>query len=134
MELLLGHLFGDYIFQNNWMALNKAKFSLEGWIACLIHCLIYSITVCLFTKITIIWFVIIFLSHFIIDKFPLVEWYLHIIKGRSIKDCIENINFVNMNGNDTLQISVTILVYVVCDNTLHLFIMYYSAKYLGIEL
>ncbi len=131
MELLLGHLVGDYLLQNNWMALNKAKFDTKGWISCLVHCFIYTVTLCLFTwNFDFRWVLLIFSSHILIDKFGIVEWYLHNIKGRSIKDCLDMIEFDLPGKGDTVQISITCFVYIVCDNTLHLVIMFYGNKWL----
>lgn len=132
MELLLGHLVGDYLLQNNWMALNKARKDLIGWLACTVHCLIYSMAVCVCTwDFRISWVLIVFLSHMVVDKFSIVGWYLHNIKGRSIKDCLDMIEFDIPGKNDVVQVSITCFVYIVCDNTLHLLLMFYGRKLLG---
>jgi hypothetical protein len=34
IEIFLGHLAGDYLFQNNWMALGKSKHNGLGWLTC----------------------------------------------------------------------------------------------------
>lgn len=39
-EMLLGHLVGDYLVQNDWMALNKSKNNLTGWLQPYIVCCI----------------------------------------------------------------------------------------------
>ena len=39
---LIGHLVGDYLLQNDWMALNKKKQHLP----CLVHCFIWALCVC----------------------------------------------------------------------------------------
>ncbi len=47
MDLLLaiiGHLVGDYLLQNDWMALNKKA---QFW-PCLVHCTLWSLSVILF--------------------------------------------------------------------------------------
>ncbi len=41
---IVGHLVGDYLLQNDWMALNKKK----DWIPCAIHCFIWTNCVLLF--------------------------------------------------------------------------------------
>lgn len=38
MEQLLAHIFGDYILQSDWMAMNKSKRT----IPCLVHVLLYT--------------------------------------------------------------------------------------------
>jgi hypothetical protein len=97
--LFLGHLAGDYLFQNQWMALNKSKNTLNGWMAALIHCVLYTFAVCLFMwNFDPIWIIAVFLTHFPIDKFSLTDKYLHYIKGRSLKDYVKKDNIVNISA------------------------------------
>ena len=37
------HMIGDYVTQNDWMATAKTKNSKEGYLACLIHSVLYSL-------------------------------------------------------------------------------------------
>jgi hypothetical protein len=64
---LLCHLVGDFLAQSDWMALNKNKRTFP----CLVHCLIY--TAC-FLVLTVSWkaLLFIFVTHFIIDRFPII--------------------------------------------------------------
>jgi len=64
---LLCHLVGDFIFQSDWMAMNKSK---KTW-NCLVHCIIY--TSC-FLVLTLSWKALIFIgvTHFIFDRFPII--------------------------------------------------------------
>lgn len=41
---LVGHLVGDYLIQNDWMALNKKQSSLH----CAVHCGLWTLSVILF--------------------------------------------------------------------------------------
>jgi hypothetical protein len=75
MQLLIAHLVGDYLFQNRWMALNKH----ENADVCILHSLIYAISVSLICGMwsdnEIFKFLIIFVSHFIIDYFRIgAKW------------------------------------------------------------
>ena len=76
---LIGHLVGDFILQNDWMAENKKKKSLP----CLIHCVIYSLTVMVFAG---WWFIeaflILFISHYALDRTTIV---LDIMKWKGSK-------------------------------------------------
>lgn len=118
MEMLMGHLWGDYLLQNNWMALNKTK----SWAICLLHCLIYSTSVCLWIQDFSI-FHLIFLSHFPIDYWGLGQKWLDLIRGR---------NFLKENQIEneykTIMVSFSTLVYAVVDNTLHITLMYFILK------
>lgn len=63
MSQLLVHIFGDYVMQSDWMALNKSKKTLP----CLVHVLIY--TAC-FLLLTMSWkaLLVIGATHFILDR------------------------------------------------------------------
>jgi hypothetical protein len=72
MLQLLFHLWGDYITQNHWMANKKVLFTKEGWLACLIHCVLYSIPFSFIASPTAL--AVIFGTHFLIDKFRLAKY------------------------------------------------------------
>ena len=75
MEMLVAHMFGDYFFQNEYIALNKTKNTL----VCLLHCAIYTTCVAIICQ----WFdyrlIIVFLSHFIMDRFRLAKYWTRLI-------------------------------------------------------
>ena len=78
MNYLIGHLVGDYLLQNDWMALNKKAMTFRGWLACLIHCFLYSVAVCAFTGWWDARFIIVMLSHLALDKTLVVVWYMRL--------------------------------------------------------
>jgi len=129
--MLLGHLVGDYLLQNEWMAMNKSKNTWIGWSAALLHCVIYTWTICIFMQnFDLIWWVAVFLSHFPIDKFALGEKYMR-LKGSSLRSYIDRINHPTFNdyvdkhtGEDMLTGGFRAVVYAVTDNTMHLLLMY----------
>ena len=130
-ELLLGHLAGDYLLQNEWMVMNKSKNTLKGWSAAFVHCILYTLAVCLFMwNFDWYWVLIVFLSHFPIDKFSLAEYYLKLIRGRSLKDYVKKdysdnpIYRPQLNRYDILEGSFSAVVYTVTDNTMHLILMW----------
>jgi len=129
-ELLLGHLAGDYLLQNEWMALNKSKNNRIGWLAATIHCIHYTLAVCLFMwNFDIIWIVVVFLSHFPIDKFGLAEKYMHYLKGKGMKDFVkkDDVPYADkspLNRYDLLEGGFTAYVYSITDNTMHLILMW----------
>lgn len=73
---IIGHLVGDFLLQNNWMANQKEK----NWLALALHSLVYTITVYLFSLIaggiSLLAVVIIFVTHIILDQRSLVRWWL----------------------------------------------------------
>lgn len=113
MNLLLAHLWGDYILQNHWMAVNKTTKSS----ICLIHCVLYTLPFLFLTLNIKVLFIICF-SHFIIDRFKLA---LYLVKIKNY--CFTEKGFP-INTPDFLSIWLIILV----DNTLHLTINFFALK------
>jgi hypothetical protein len=116
-ELILGHILGDYFFQTHWMATNKTKSDLIGYISCFIHCSIY--TTCI---ISCLWFVIpsnylilsfigIFISHWFIDKYSLAYKYMQ------------------WKGGPDFTNPFAPIIYVMIDNTSHIVLMYAFLRY-----
>lgn len=123
INILLGHLVGDYLVQNDWMAKNKSKYNLNGWLAATVHCLVYSLAVLIFTGIyDWIWYLAIFLTHFPIDKFGLAEIYLKYVKGLNVKGFLKEEK--EIDRMTMIQASFITIVYTVTDNTIHLLLMW----------
>jgi len=146
IELFLGHLVGDYLLQNEHMTTNKSKNTWMGWVACTIHCILYTFAVCLLMQnFDLIWWVAVFCSHFFIDKFKLAEYYMRYVKGKGMRDYVWKDKVTPMgltitkgdmdaraplNRYDVLEGGFTSLVYSVTDNTMHLLLMWCAYKYL----
>ena len=135
--LLFGHLFGDYMFQNAWMAFNKDK----DYRPLVVHCVLYTIIVCLFlmlgAKLDLAWWhwVLIFLSHIVLDGTKFVKWWCNFYGIRSwdtyLPRTYEDIDFAApAKVSDTVTTSFGAIVSVVIDNTLHLFMMFFMIKYM----
>ncbi len=119
-RLILGHALGDYIFQNNKMALSKSKKGFEGHLWCTIHCLIYSSCVCLFlwTAHPIV-FGIVFLSHWPIDRWSLgLKWseFYRSISWRKV--------YTEKKEDWQAQLAFAAPVYIIVDNSMHLILMW----------
>jgi len=72
---LIGHLVGDFLLQNDWMAENKKKSS----VVCAVHALVWTLCVCFFTGWGIIQAVPLFLMHFAQDRSYFVDWWMDLI-------------------------------------------------------
>lgn len=75
MSLLLaiiGHLVGDYLLQNDWMALNKKKRSFP----CFVHCFLWSLSVVTFAQWNGIAFGVLFATHFIQDRTQIIKFWM----------------------------------------------------------
>lgn len=77
---IVGHLVGDYLLQNDWLASNKKQPGRSGDLACNLHCAIWTACVCLFggCRFPEAWWVVpvLFLAHFAQDRTNLVCWWM----------------------------------------------------------
>ena len=114
-KIILGHLIGDYLLQPKKMAIEKSAKGLNGLLWCLAHSLIYTLAICLFAATTNpIIIGLVFLSHFPIDRWSLAGWWLKIIRGR---------NFLTIEHSRKTDLSFSVVVYVIVDNTIHILLM-----------
>jgi hypothetical protein len=127
MQQLLFHLWGDFIFQTHWMARKKVDFDTEGWMACLLHCFLYS-----FMFITIASdkaMFIIFITHFIIDKFRLAKYVIAVKNSLNIDHMgLISLKWFNSNSGFPKETPLwlsTWLLFIV-DNVIHVTINYYA--------
>jgi hypothetical protein len=77
MIQLVLHLIGDFLLQNHWMAVNKKSKGAFGFMVCTIHCALYSLP--FFLIASPIQVSLIFLSHFLIDRWYFVKWYMKLV-------------------------------------------------------
>ena len=75
MSPFVAHLVGDFIIQNDWMAINKKKNSY----ACLVHILVYLIPF-LFCGLTWWQLALIGMQHFAQDRTELILWWVRTVK------------------------------------------------------
>jgi len=119
MEQILLHLFGDYVLQNDWMALNKKKDSIIGYLACFIHCMLYALPFLLITNIFAV--ALIYSTHYLIDSTGVVTWFL----------CKRNHGSKHNYGFGLERPPViTVWLNIITDNTFHLIINYFIIKYI----
>lgn len=72
ISALVGHLVGDYLLQNEWMAAQKKS---KTW-PCLVHCFIWAACVTMFADWGLVAFVVLLVTHFIQDRTNIVAWYM----------------------------------------------------------
>ncbi len=72
ISALVGHLVGDYLLQNDWMALNKKK----STAVCAAHCAIWATMVWLFAWWPWWTWPVLFATHFAQDRTGVVAWYM----------------------------------------------------------
>ena len=149
MEQLLTHGLSDYVLtQSDWIAMNKGKNTLEGYIACFIHALFYT---SIFMFLTLSWkaLLVIGVTHFLIDKFPIIIkrtiWFKNHMNPHfgyvPFKYCNITGYFDDLTNagtppeeikqyGSTRLFGVTIWLYIITDNLFHLTINYFALKYL----
>lgn len=112
LALILGflaHLVGDYIIQNDWMALNKKN----SWWPCFVHCATYAL--CFYPLVGLsVPLLLIFWTHYIIDRHKMVDWFL---AARNNVWHIRNFGF-----NEERPVFITIWLYIITDNIFHILI------------
>lgn len=142
MEQLLTHIFGDYILQSDWQATNKSKRT----IPCLVHVLLYTSCFLLLTN-NCITLLIIGSTHFILDRFPIIIrrliWFknhigpgfkfvpFNLCKITGYYDHYGSPSNININGYSLRDNHITIWLYIITDNFIHLTINYFAIKYFG---
>lgn len=75
--LLMAHLVGDYVAQNDWMAQNKTT---QSW-PCLVHCFFYTLAVATGAALQLYpmqWhgLLLVFATHFPMDRFRLARKWM----------------------------------------------------------
>lgn len=125
-EILLGHLVGDYLLQSKTLALRKSEKGWGGVLFCLIHSLIYSLSVCLFLwTLNPVVALLVFLSHYPIDRWSLASLWLKLIRGRDFIAAYQN-----KEKYWEIDLSFSCLVYAAVDNTMHLILLWGIAKWI----
>lgn len=114
------HLVGDYLIQNDWMALNKKKLTWKGELACQVHCITYSLPFLFIGS----WQAVlaIYLSHYLFDRTNIVGWFLAVRNGIFN---VENFGF----GKDRPAF-ITVWLYIITDNTFHIICNYLALYFL----
>jgi hypothetical protein len=122
---IMGHMVGDYILQNNWLALNKSMPGRIGALACTIHVLLYTAAVSLFTGLhSLLFLALVAVPHWVIDRYSL-GWTFLKWKNRKSQKPFEGLFKQNWLTSKELEenvwkLSFTAPVYIANDNTFHL--------------
>jgi len=79
--LILVHLVGDYVYQNDWMAQNKSARTWEGTAACLVHVTLYTLMFVCFTWVMgDVWpwwaYAAIWATHYPVDRYRLAAAWM----------------------------------------------------------
>ena len=108
MQVFL-HFIGDYILQNHWMSIKKKQKGFEGFIACLIHCMSYSIPFLFIGSLPAV--AVIFATHFAIDRTNVVAWFI------AVKNGITHVR--NAGFHDDVPKFLSVWLLIIIDNIFH---------------
>jgi len=136
MIQLILHGIGDYFTQTDYQALNKKKAGWVGFWACLKHCTTYSLPFLFIGSIQAV--LVIFVTHFLIDRTNIVSYALAIKNNvkKTKLDAITNkaigeeYDISNFGFGLERPFSLTIWLYIICDNLLHIIFNYIALTYL----
>lgn len=79
ISALVGHLVGDYLLQNDWLAAGKKRSSA----VCAVHCLIWSLAVQLLAGWPAWTLAVLFPTHFLQDRTSLIRRWMLLIGQRA---------------------------------------------------
>lgn len=113
MDYLIGHLVGDYLLQTHKMGIHKKDKDLDGFVWCLVHCVLYSLAVMIFTGWSLKVLPLVFLSHWIVDRY---RWLGTV-----------HIKFYGRPDGDT---PIGLFVYIAMDNTIHLMFLWMINRFI----
>lgn len=79
---IIGHLVGDYLLQNDWMALHKKQNSVR----CAIHCALWATSVCFFTGWWAPWvWPALFIAHYAQDRTNVIAWWMDAVGQKQFR-------------------------------------------------
>lgn len=126
--ILFGLWVGDYWLQPKWMAIMKGQKGWKGFLVCVLHSVIYTLTTCLFLwHISPLLFCAIFVSHFFIDRYSLALVWLRLIHGRDFY-AEKDIDYPD-NWSRVL-VPFACDVYIQVDNSMHIVLLWYMLSWL----
>jgi Protein of unknown function (DUF3307) len=134
VNMMLGHFVGDYLLQNQWMAVGKSHPGKRGHIACTVHVTLYTLAVSLFSGIWSLPFLaVVFVPHWIIDRWSLATYLLKWKNGYTMKQVWEKAPLCAAPAPDQLEqnvwkVAFAAPVYIANDNTLHFICLWLAAR------
>lgn len=131
---ILGHFVGDYVFQNQWMAVGKSQPGFRGHLACSVHVLLYTFAIALFTGWHPAFLLWIAVPHWIIDRWSLATYWLRFKNGYSMHEVWKEAPLCAHPAPGELQqnvwkVAFAAPVYIFNDNTLHWVCIWFTAMY-----
>jgi hypothetical protein len=136
MNYLIGHLIGDYLLQNDWMAQGKKKSALP----CFVHVVIYTAAVMLLTHWPLWAATVVAMPHYAIDRWQFVPWYMRKIGQAKFMmlPTVESHNLTGLAGERIHRVEYKVGLgpwsVIVVDNVMHLVCLFATEsliRYMG---
>lgn len=134
---MLGHFVGDYLLQNQYMAVDKSFPGWRGHIACTVHILLYTMAVLIFTGMlhNVGFILAVAIPHWIIDRWSLAKYWLRYKNGYHEDNIWDQAPVCAAPSPNQLQrnvwkIAFAAPVYIMNDNTLHWVCLWLTVKYM----
>jgi len=105
MNLLAGHLFGDILLQNGKLA----KIKMESIWGMLLHCLLYTFGIWVFSQWDLYRLVMVLTTHFIVDYFGI---------GKNIYP-----KLIKMGNPKDLKAPIPMWLGLLCDQSFHIIVL-----------
>lgn len=110
LKLILGHIIGDFFFQFSFMANNKNKTGIKGFIFCSTHVLVYTLFVaCIVGNFSPVFLLAVAIPHWLVDRYSLAYTWMKFTGSAPL--------MTSINPKDA---SFGVIIYVVIDQTIHL--------------
>jgi len=120
------HFIGDYVLQSDWMAQNKRKVSA----AAAAHALAYSVPFLFLVQSSLAFFVI-YWTHYFIDRYGLARYVCFAKNFLAPKSDWPKWSDTDFTGYSAARDKyLTVWLYIITDNLMHLLINYCSLRYL----
>ena len=125
MEQLILHLFGDYVVQSDWMAIEKTK----TYSVALVHALTYGLPFLLIGSWQAVGVIV--LTHAVIDRFRLARylcWVKNLASPKAYRFPWSRCSGTGYNSERPPWLAVWLMI--VADNVVHLAVNYVALRYL----
>lgn len=133
---IVGHLVGDYLLQNDWMANTKKRPGHEGRMACLSHSGLWAASVCLFAgwgemfwlaespAFAVLWFL-----HYWQDRTNVIAWWMR-LKWKDQSRFMETDKIAYYGEGPEVKVGLGPWSVIVVDNVWHIVTIWAVWKFL----
>lgn len=139
VDAILGHCVGDYLLQNQWMALGKSQPGKHGHLACTVHVFLYTVAIAVFTGVhTPLFLLLVALPHWIVDRWSLAWYFIDWKNPVPHTEIWERGPVCAQAPPDLVQrncwkVAFAAPVYIFNDNTVHALCLWATCKWLHLS-